>query len=75
MIISLLRHVLAVFAAELLARNAVLIPIQLGVAFLVGGDSLSAVLERRAVLGPRSTSTQDHESTCSDGSYRDQPHR
>ena len=41
-----LRHVLAVLAAELLAWDYVLVPIQLGVPCLVGSDGLGTALER-----------------------------
>jgi len=48
-------HVLAVATADAFARNPVLIPVKLGVACLVGSNSLGAVLERGAVLGPGGT--------------------
>ena len=50
-----LRHVFAVATADALAGDAVLIPIQLAVACLVGLDCFGAVGERRTVLGPGCT--------------------
>jgi hypothetical protein len=65
-------HVLAVAAAGALAWDAVLIPVQLGVACLVGGNCLSAVLEGGAALSPSCTRAEHEDpkaSNCGNGGW------
>jgi hypothetical protein len=67
---SAIWHVFAISATELLALDAVFIPIQLGVACLVRGNSLSTGLEGGAALGPSSPGAENQNpkpGECGDG--------